>query len=93
MNLRTILFPLAMAAGLACMEQMTPEAYDRLNGLGERLRDGLRAALRDTGPDCASAAPAAGADSTAVPASAAKVLHLSWLMISSLRCMGRSLAW
>lgn len=41
--------PMTMAAGLACMEQMTPETYDRLNGLGERLRDGLRAALRDTG--------------------------------------------
>ena len=41
--------PMTMAAGLACMEQMTPEAYDRLNGLGDRLREGLRAALRDTG--------------------------------------------
>lgn len=41
--------PMTMAAGLACMQQMTPEAYDRLDALGDRARDGLRAALHDTG--------------------------------------------
>lgn len=30
--------PMTMAAGQACMEQMTPEAYARLDVLGERLR-------------------------------------------------------
>jgi glutamate-1-semialdehyde 2,1-aminomutase len=41
--------PMTMAAGLAAMRQMTPEAYDRLDALGDRARDGLRAALHDTG--------------------------------------------
>ena len=41
--------PMTMAAGLAAMRQMTPEAYHRLDALGERARDGLRAALHDTG--------------------------------------------
>ena len=41
--------PMTMAAGLACMEQMTPAAFDRLNALGDRARDGLRAALHDAG--------------------------------------------
>ena len=41
--------PMTMAAGLACMRQMTPEAYAHLDALGERTREGLRAALRDTG--------------------------------------------
>lgn len=41
--------PMTMAAGLAAMRQMTPEAYARLDALGERARDGLRAALHDTG--------------------------------------------
>ena len=31
----------AMAAGLATLEQMTPQAYAHLNGLGKQLRDGL----------------------------------------------------
>ncbi|MEI8238773.1 MAG: aspartate aminotransferase family protein [Actinomycetota bacterium] len=41
--------PMTMAAGLAAMEQMTPEAYVRLDALGMRLRDGLLAAMRDNG--------------------------------------------
>lgn len=41
--------PMTMAAGLAAMRQMTPEAYAGLNALGERAREGLRAALRDIG--------------------------------------------
>jgi glutamate-1-semialdehyde 2,1-aminomutase len=41
--------PMTMAAGLAAMRQMTPAAYDRLDALGDRARDGLRSALHDTG--------------------------------------------
>jgi glutamate-1-semialdehyde 2,1-aminomutase len=41
--------PMTMAAGLACMQQMTPEAYARLAALGDRLRAGLHAALADAG--------------------------------------------
>ena len=32
--------PVTIAAGLETMRQMTPEAFDRLNGLGEYVRDG-----------------------------------------------------
>ncbi len=39
--------PLTMAAGLACMRQMTPAAYERLDRLGDRMRDGLRRCLKD----------------------------------------------
>jgi len=35
--------PVAMAAGLATLEQMTAENLDRLNGLGTRLKEGLDA--------------------------------------------------
>lgn len=41
--------PMTMVAGLACMRQMTPDAYQRLAALGDRLRAGLRRALDDTG--------------------------------------------
>ena len=41
--------PMTMAAGLACMQQMTPEAYARLASLGDRARNGLREALRVAG--------------------------------------------
>lgn len=41
--------PMSMAAGLACMEQMTPEAYNRLASLGDRLRQGLRDGLAAAG--------------------------------------------
>jgi len=33
--------PVALAAGLATLQQLTPAAFARLNGLGERLREGL----------------------------------------------------
>lgn len=36
--------PMTMAAGLASMELMTPEAYEDLSAQGQRLRAGLRAA-------------------------------------------------
>ena len=39
--------PVTMAAGLATMRQMTQEALDRLNALGEYVRDRLRRMLRD----------------------------------------------
>ncbi|AGA09638.1 aspartate aminotransferase family protein [Sinorhizobium meliloti] len=37
--------PVSMAAGLAAMEAMTPDAFDRLEAMGERLRAGLRASI------------------------------------------------
>jgi glutamate-1-semialdehyde 2,1-aminomutase len=33
--------PVTMAAGLATLKQLTPEAYAHINGLGDRLRAGL----------------------------------------------------
>ena len=41
--------PMTMAAGLAAMRQMTPDAYRRLSALGDRLREGITAAMRDNG--------------------------------------------
>jgi glutamate-1-semialdehyde 2,1-aminomutase len=41
--------PVTIVAGLATMRHMTPEAFDRLNGLGEYARDRLRRLFRDTG--------------------------------------------
>jgi glutamate-1-semialdehyde 2,1-aminomutase len=41
--------PMSMAAGLAAMRQMTPEAFARLDALGERARRGLREAFRVAG--------------------------------------------
>jgi glutamate-1-semialdehyde 2,1-aminomutase len=34
--------PVTAAAGLATLQQLTPEAFDHLNGLSQRLGDGLR---------------------------------------------------
>lgn len=42
--------PLVAAAGLACLtEVLTPEAYDRLGQLGDRLADGCQTAIDETG--------------------------------------------
>jgi glutamate-1-semialdehyde 2,1-aminomutase len=41
--------PVTVTAGLETMQQMTPEAYDRLNGLGDYIRDGLRRMFHDRG--------------------------------------------
>jgi glutamate-1-semialdehyde 2,1-aminomutase len=41
--------PVTIVAGLETMRLMTPEAFDRLNGLGEYVRDRLRRLFRDTG--------------------------------------------
>src|SRR6266508_3080758 len=38
--------PLTMAGGVATMEQITPEAYARLDALGERVRGGVTRLLR-----------------------------------------------
>jgi len=38
--------PLTMAGGVATMEQLTPEAYARLDALGDRLRAGVQRLLR-----------------------------------------------
>ena len=40
--------PLTMAAGLATLEALTPEAYARLDALGERLRRGVARLLAGT---------------------------------------------
>ncbi len=39
--------PVTIAAGLETMRHMTPEAFDRLNNLGEYARDGLKRLFRD----------------------------------------------
>jgi len=41
--------PMSMAAGLAALEVMTPEAYDHIAGLGDRLRAGLKDVLSNLG--------------------------------------------
>ena len=38
---------ITMVAGVAAMEAYTPAEVDRINALGERLRDGLRSALEE----------------------------------------------
>jgi glutamate-1-semialdehyde 2,1-aminomutase len=39
--------PVTIAAGLETMRHMTPQEFDRLNRLGEYVRDGLRRLFRD----------------------------------------------
>ncbi|MEE4381651.1 MAG: aminotransferase class III-fold pyridoxal phosphate-dependent enzyme, partial [Pseudomonadales bacterium] len=41
--------PLTMVAGRAAMADMTPEAFERLNALGEQAREALRAVFRESG--------------------------------------------
>lgn len=41
--------PLAVAAGIATLRELTPTCYRRLEELGARLEEGLRRALRDRG--------------------------------------------
>jgi glutamate-1-semialdehyde 2,1-aminomutase len=41
--------PLTMAAGLAALEQLTPETFARLDDLGERFRQGANAVLAEAG--------------------------------------------
>jgi glutamate-1-semialdehyde 2,1-aminomutase len=40
--------PVTIVAGLETMRHMTPDAFDRLNGLGDYVRDRLRRLFRDT---------------------------------------------
>ncbi len=41
--------PLSMAAGLAVMKMMKPGVYERMAGMGDTMRDGLREALTGEG--------------------------------------------
>lgn len=41
--------PLSMAAGTAALSMLTPQSFAHLDALGERTRNGLRAALSDAG--------------------------------------------
>lgn len=41
--------PVTMAAGLAAMEMMTPEAFDQLNALGDAMRHNMRQAVQQSG--------------------------------------------
>ncbi len=41
--------PITMAAGVATLAELTPEAYRRLEALGDRLRDGVTALLKRLG--------------------------------------------
>ena len=41
--------PVTVTAGLETMQQMTPDTYERLNGLGDYIRDRLRRMFRDRG--------------------------------------------
>lgn len=41
--------PVTVTAGIETMKQMTPEAYERLNRLGDYIRDRLRRMFRDRG--------------------------------------------
>lgn len=43
--------PLAVAAALATLEQLRPELYEHLEGLGARLEAGLKSALQRAGVD------------------------------------------
>ena len=43
--------PISMVAGKAAMELLTPEEFERINGLGARARDGVAKAFADAGVD------------------------------------------
>jgi glutamate-1-semialdehyde 2,1-aminomutase len=45
--------PLTMAAGIATLDALGPEAYERLEGTGAALEDGLRAAATEDGREVA----------------------------------------
>lgn len=42
-------YKLGCAAGIAALELLTPEVYERLNRLGQRMRDGLRSVCSEVG--------------------------------------------
>ncbi|GAB4337910.1 MAG: glutamate-1-semialdehyde 2,1-aminomutase [Candidatus Abyssubacteria bacterium] len=41
--------PLTMAAGIAALKELTPEVYERLNNLGDKLRNGFNTAFEEVG--------------------------------------------
>ena len=41
--------PLTMAAGIAALEELKPDVYDRLNKMGDSLRDGFNNAFKEIG--------------------------------------------
>ncbi len=41
--------PLTMAAGIAALEELTPDVYDRLNAMGDSLRKGFNMAFEEIG--------------------------------------------
>jgi glutamate-1-semialdehyde 2,1-aminomutase len=41
--------PLTMAAGIAALEELTPEVYHRLNSMGDSLRDKFNSAFKQAG--------------------------------------------
>jgi glutamate-1-semialdehyde 2,1-aminomutase len=41
--------PLSMAAGIAALDELTPDVYDRLNAAGDSLRDGFNRAFEEVG--------------------------------------------
>jgi glutamate-1-semialdehyde 2,1-aminomutase len=43
--------PICHAAAIACLEQLTPEVYERMDAMGAALRAGLRSACADVGFD------------------------------------------
>jgi glutamate-1-semialdehyde 2,1-aminomutase len=43
--------PISMVAGTAAMELLTPAAFERLNALGDRAREGVTRAFADAGVD------------------------------------------
>lgn len=43
--------PVSMAAGFAAMEMLTPDAFDRVNAIGEAFRQGCREVLQDSDVD------------------------------------------
>ena len=46
--------PVAMAAGLATLKQLTPDVFAHLNGLGDRLRHGLNRLFSERNADAAA---------------------------------------
>ncbi|MBL4720026.1 MAG: aminotransferase class III-fold pyridoxal phosphate-dependent enzyme, partial [Alphaproteobacteria bacterium] len=43
--------PISMVAGHAAMAMMTQDEFDRMDALGQRIRDGVTRAFADTGTD------------------------------------------
>ncbi len=80
--------PVGAAAGLATLRQLTPDAYDRLDRLGERLRASVAATIDGNGLDARVAAVGSlvqvwagdGGSAVATGASNAQALFLGLLL-------------